>query len=58
MEEIIQGKHFSITDPEGVKTVIYQVNKTEKEFLKDYPKIQLVFLVYLLYFYTILLLAL
>lgn len=34
----IQGKHFSITDPEGVKTVIYQVNKTEKEFQKDYPK--------------------
>ena len=34
----IQGKHFSITDPEGVKTVIYQVNKTEKEYLKDYPK--------------------
>ena len=32
----IQGKHFSITDPEGVKTVIYQVNKTEKEFLKDF----------------------
>ena len=36
--ETIQGKHFSITDPEGVRTVIYQVNKTEKEFLKDYPK--------------------
>ena len=34
----MQGKHFSITDPEGVKTVIYQVNKTEKEFLKDSPK--------------------
>lgn len=34
----IQGKHFSITDPEGVKTVIYQVNKTEKEYLKEYPK--------------------
>lgn len=34
----IQGKHFSITDPKGVKTVIYQVNKTEKEFLKEYPK--------------------
>ena len=33
----IQGKHFSITDPKGVKTVIYQVNKTEKEFLKEYP---------------------
>ena len=36
--EPIQGKHFSITDPEGVKTVIYQINKTEKEFLKDSPK--------------------
>ena len=34
----IQGKHFSITDPKGVNTVIYQVNKTEKEFLKEYPK--------------------
>ena len=34
----MQGKHFSITDPEGVNTVIYQINKTEKEFLKDYPK--------------------
>lgn len=28
----IQGKHFSITDPKNVNTVIYQVNKTEKEF--------------------------
>ena len=36
--ETIQGKHFSITDPQGVKTVIYQINKTEKEYLKDYPK--------------------
>lgn len=34
----IEGKHFSITDPEGVKTVIYQINKTEKEYVKDYPK--------------------
>ena len=34
----IQGKHFSITDPKGVNTVIYQVNKTKKEFLKEYPK--------------------
>ena len=33
-----QGKHFSITDPKGVRTVIYQVNKTEKEFLTDSPK--------------------
>lgn len=36
--ETIQGKHFSITDPEGVKTVIYQVNKTKKEYLSEYPK--------------------
>lgn len=33
-----QGKHFSITDPKGVSTVIYQVNETEKEFLKEHPK--------------------
>ena len=36
--DMLQGKHFSITDPKGVNTVIYQVNKTEKEFLKEYPK--------------------
>lgn len=36
--DMLQGKHFSITDPKGVNTVIYQINKTEKEFLKDYPK--------------------
>lgn len=36
--DMVNGKHFSITDPEGVNTVIYQVNKTEKEFLKDSPK--------------------
>ena len=34
----IQGKHFSITDPKGVKTVIYQVYKTKKEYQKEYPK--------------------
>ena len=38
MMEMWQGKHFSITDPKGVSTVIYQINKTEKEFLKDSPK--------------------
>ena len=38
MEQFIQGKHFSITDPGNVKTVIYQVNKTEKEALKTSPK--------------------
>ncbi len=36
--ESIQGKHFSITDPEGVNTVIYRINKTEKEYLAQYPK--------------------
>lgn len=37
--ESIQGKHFSITDPKGVNTVIYRVNKTAKEFLNKYPKL-------------------
>ncbi len=36
--ETWQGKHFSITDPKDVNTVIYQINRTEKEFLKDSPK--------------------
>lgn len=38
MEDQIQGKHFSITDPQHVNTVIYQVNETEKEFLDKSPK--------------------
>ena len=33
-----QGKHFSITDPKGINTVIYKINETEKEFLKENPK--------------------
>lgn len=37
-EENLQGKYFSITDPKDVSTVIYQVNKTEKEFAKTAPK--------------------
>ena len=37
MEEIF-GKHFSITEPESINTVIYKVNKTEKEFLNKSPK--------------------
>ena len=36
--EIVQGKHFSITYPQGVSTVIYKINETEKEFLKESPK--------------------
>ena len=38
MEEFLQGKHFSITDPHNVNTVIYKIKETEKEFLKDSPK--------------------
>ena len=35
----LQGKHFSITDPKNVNTVIYQVNKTnKKEVLNGAPK--------------------
>jgi len=34
----LEGKHFSITDPKDVNTIIYRINETEKEFLKDFPK--------------------
>ena len=34
----LQGKHFSITDQKGMNTVIYQVNKTKREYLDKYPK--------------------
>ena len=36
--EIVQGKNFSITDPHGVNTVIYRINETEKEYIKESPK--------------------
>ena len=36
--EMLQGKHFSVTDPKGVNTVIYRVNKTPRELLQEYPK--------------------
>ena len=36
--DMLQGKHFSITDPKGVNTVIYQINKTKEEYLNEYPK--------------------
>lgn len=38
MEKSINGKHFSITDPQGVKTVIYEVSKTDKDVSKNGPK--------------------
>jgi len=34
----LQGKHFSITDPQGVNTVIYRIDETEKEFIQNSPK--------------------
>ncbi len=34
----MNGKHFSITDPQGVKTIIYEVNKMDKETAKNGPK--------------------
>ena len=37
-EENLHGKYFSITDPQNVTTVIYQNNRTEKEFLKTSPR--------------------
>ena len=37
--ESLQGKHFSITEPKDVNTVIYQVNKTnKKEVINGAPK--------------------
>ena len=36
--ETLEGKHFSITDPKDIKTVIYRIIETEKEFQKDSPK--------------------
>lgn len=38
MDENLQERHFNIIDPKGVNTIIYKVNKTEKEYLKDSPK--------------------
>lgn len=39
--EQMQGKHFSITDPQNVSTVIYQINKTEKDTEPNSPKFTL-----------------
>lgn len=36
--EALEGKHFSITDPKGVNTVIYEIYKTKKEYASKYPK--------------------
>lgn len=36
--ETFQGKHFSITDPKGVSTVIYRINQTEEVNLNNFPR--------------------
>ena len=36
--ESLEGKHFSITDPVNVNTVVYRLDETEKEFAKNSPK--------------------
>ena len=33
-----EGKHFSITDPKNVSTVVYQIYETEKELQKQAPR--------------------
>ena len=33
-----QGKYFSVTDPQGVNTVIYRINETAKELRDRYPR--------------------
>lgn len=38
MAENFIGKYFSITDPNGVNTVIYRINKTAKQYQNQYPK--------------------
>ena len=36
--ESLEGKHFSITDPVNVNTVVFRLDETEKEFAKNSPK--------------------
>ena len=38
MNSVQEGKHFSITDPVNVNTVVYRLDETEKEFAKNSPK--------------------
>lgn len=38
MAEGFNCKFFSITDPQGVNTIIYRINMTPKEYLNQYPK--------------------
>ena len=33
--ESFEGRHFSITDPQNVNTIVYKLDETEKEFSKN-----------------------
>ena len=33
--ESFEGRHFSITDPQNVNTIVYKLDETEKEFAKQ-----------------------
>ena len=36
--DIAQGKNFSIKYTKGINKVIYKVNKSEKQYLNEFPK--------------------
>lgn len=38
MDDFIQGKHFSITDPQNVNTVVYKLDETPKTQAPNSPK--------------------
>lgn len=38
MEQIVKGKHFSITDPQGVKTVVYKLDEANRNETNKGPK--------------------
>ena len=38
MEQNVKGKHFSITDPQGVKTVVYKLDESNQNETKMGPK--------------------
>ena len=38
MEQAIEGKHFSITDPKNVNTIVYKLDESGKGVVKGGPK--------------------
>ncbi len=39
--EYLRGKHFSITDQKDVNTVVYEINKIDKNKLRKLPKFEI-----------------